>query len=117
MKSPLVAVVSRSTARRLFPEATGAVGKRIVMGSLNGGQTMEIVGVVGDVRTQTLAAFAEVEFYRPVTQRPRGFMRLLVRTRGDAAAFEPTARAILRRLDPALPLIRRLTPAPPIRPA
>jgi putative ABC transport system permease protein len=102
--SPLVAVVSRSTARRLFPEAT-AIGKRLVMGSLNGGQTMEIVGVVGDVRSQTLASFAEVEFYRPVAQRPRGFMRLLVRTHGDAAAFEPTARAILRRLDPALPLV------------
>jgi putative ABC transport system permease protein len=103
--APLVAAVSRSTARRLFPDAADALGKHIVMGSLNGGQTMEIVGVVGDVRSQTLASIAEVEFYRPVAQRPRPFMRLLVRTHGDAAAFEPTARAVLRRLDPGLPLI------------
>jgi putative ABC transport system permease protein len=103
--APLVAIVSRATARRLFPDDEVVVGRRIIMGSLGGGQVMEIVGVVGDVRSQTLASLPPVEFYRPAAQRPLPFMRLVVRTRGDAAAFEPTARAILRRIDPQLPLV------------
>jgi predicted permease len=102
--APLVAIVSASTARKLFPTDGNVLGRRIVMGSQGGGQVMEIVGVVGDVRSQTLSASPDVEFYRPVFQRPRPFMQLVVRTAGDAAAFETTARQIVRRHDPSLAL-------------
>jgi putative ABC transport system permease protein len=102
--APLVAVVSQSTARKLFPNDVDVLGRRIVMGSQDGGQVMQIVGVAGDVRSQTLASSPEVEFYRPVAQRPRTFMRLAVRTVGAAAAFEHTARQLVARRDPLLPL-------------
>jgi predicted permease len=102
--SPLVAIVSQSTARKLFPDLPSAIGRRIIMGSQGGGQIMEIVGVVSDVRSQTLASAPDVEFYRPVSQRPRTFMQLVVRTAGEPAAFEPTARQLMARIDPALPL-------------
>jgi putative ABC transport system permease protein len=102
--SSLVAIVSVSTARRLFNGETAVIGRRIIMGSQGGGQVMEIVGVSGDVRSVTLASTPEVEFYRPVSQRPRTFMQMVVRTTGDAAAFEPSARRIIGRLDPSLPL-------------
>ena len=55
---------------------------------------MELIGIVDDVRTQSLTATSEVEFYRPVMQRPRTFMQMVVRTAGDAAAFETTARRV-----------------------
>ena len=38
------------------------------------GQVMEVIGVVDDVRTQSLTATSEVEFYRPVLQRQRPAM-------------------------------------------
>jgi putative ABC transport system permease protein len=101
--APLVVIVSRDTARQLFP-GQDPMGRRVVMGSRDGGQEMEIVGVVGDVRSQTLARTAAVEFYRPVMQRNQPFMQLAVRTAGDPASFAGTARAITKRLDPELAL-------------
>ena len=101
---PLVAIVSAATARRLEADGGRAIGRRIIMGSQGGGQVMEIVGVVGDVRSVSLAQTPEVEFYRPVQQRGRPFMQMIVRTSGNAEAFEPTARRVLSSLDPTLPL-------------
>ena len=102
--SPRVAIVSESTARRLFGDRD-PIGRYIFMGPNGPGQRMEIVGVVGDIRSQTLRQVAEVEFYRPVAQRPRTFMQLVVRTAGDPGAFESTARRLVADLDPALPLV------------
>jgi predicted permease len=101
--APLVAIVSKATARKLGGDA-GLLGRRIIMGSQGGGQVMEVVGIVEDVRTQSLAATSEVEFYRPVQQRGRPFMQMMVKTTGDPAAFEATARRVLTALDPTLPL-------------
>jgi predicted permease len=100
---PLVAIVSRATARKLGGDRD-LLGRRIIMGSQGGGQVMEVIGVVDDVRTQSLAATSEVEFYRPVMQRQRQVMTMLVRTAGDPAAFESTARHVLAGLDGTLPL-------------
>jgi predicted permease len=101
--APLTVIVSQTTARKLFPDGR-ALGRRLIMGSSGGGESMEIVGIVGDVRSQTLASVSEVEFYRTVMQRPRTFMQMVVRTSGDAVAFESTARRLLKSIDPALPL-------------
>ena len=101
--APLVAIVTRSTSRKLGGER-GLIGRRIIMGAQSGGQIMEVVGEVADARTQSLAATPEVEFYRPVMQRQRPFMQMMVRTTGDPAAFEASARSVLVRLDPTLPM-------------
>jgi predicted permease len=103
LDAPLVAIVSHATALKIFP-GQEAVGRRVVMGSRDGGQVMEIVGVVGDVRSITLAGTPEVEFYRPITQRNLPFMQLAVRTAGDPATFAGTARQVLKQLDPELAL-------------
>ena len=100
---PLVAIVSRATDRQLGGDR-GLIGRRLIMGSLGGGQVMEVIGVVGDVRTQSLTATSDVEFYRPVLQRPRPAMQMVVRTSGDPSAFEASARRVLSSLDATLPL-------------
>jgi putative ABC transport system permease protein len=101
--APLVAIVSKATARKLGGDRD-LLGRRIIMGSQGGGQAMEVIGVVDDVRTQSLAATSEVEFYRPVMQRQRQVMTMLVKTAGDPAAFESTARQVLAAEDATLPL-------------
>ncbi len=101
--APLVAIVSKATARKLAGDRD-LLGRRIIMGSQGGGQVMEVIGIVDDVRTQSLAATSEVEFYRPVMQRPRQVMTMLVRTAGEPAAFESTARHALAGVDATLPL-------------
>ncbi|MGH9901810.1 MAG: FtsX-like permease family protein, partial [Pyrinomonadaceae bacterium] len=102
--APQVVVITRSTARKLFP-GEEALGRRILMGTNNGvGLEMEVVGVADDVRSQTLAQTPEVEFYRPVTQRQSTFVQLVVRTRTDPAAFAATARQVLKGIDSQMPL-------------
>ena len=96
-----VAIVSRSTARKLGGEEN-VLGRRIIMGA--SGEVMEVVGITEDTRTQALASIAEVEFYRPVMQRQRPSMQMMVKTAGDAAAFEATARQVLSTLDATLPM-------------
>jgi putative ABC transport system permease protein len=102
--APLVAIVSRATDRKLGGDR-GLIGRRVIMGSQGGGQVMEVIGVVDDVRTQSLTASSEVEFYRPVLQRQRPSMQMVVRTTTDATAFESTARSVLSSIDSTLPLI------------
>jgi len=99
--APRVAIVSRSTARKLGGEQA-ILARRIIMGA--SGEVMEVVGITADTRTQALASVAEVEFYRPVMQRQRPFMQMLVKTAGDPAAFETTARQVLSNLDATLPM-------------
>ena len=102
--APRVVIISQSTARKLFPNEN-PVGHRILMGAQNStGLAMEVVGVAGDVRSQTLEGVAEVEFYRPVMQRQTTFVQLAVRTESDPAAFASTARQVLLRLDAERPL-------------
>jgi predicted permease len=101
--APLVAIVSKATSRKLGGEE-GLLGRRIIMGSQGGGQVMEVVGIVDDVRSQSMTTTAEVEFYRPVMQRQRPFMQMMVKTAGDPAAFEATARQVLSNLDGTLPI-------------
>jgi putative ABC transport system permease protein len=96
-----VAIVSRSTARKLGGEEN-VLGRRLIMGA--SGEVMEVVGITEDTRTQALASIAEVEFYRPVMQRQRPSMQMMVKTAGDAAAFEATARQVLSTLDATLPM-------------
>jgi putative ABC transport system permease protein len=102
--SPQVVIISRGTARRLFPDGN-PLGRRILMGTNNGvGLDMEVVGVVDDVRSQTLAQVADVEFYRPVMQRQSASMQLVVRTQTEPGAFAVTVDKVLKRLDAELPL-------------
>lgn len=102
--APAVVIITRGTARKLFA-GEEALGRRILMGTNNGvGLPMEVVGVAEDVRSQTLAQTAEVEFYRPVMQRQSAFVQLAVRTESDPAAFAATARQVLKGLDAGVPL-------------
>jgi putative ABC transport system permease protein len=63
--TPQVVILSKATARKLFPNED-SLGRQIFLGADNGtGLPAEVVGVVGDVRSQQLAKANDVEFYRP----------------------------------------------------
>src|SRR5439155_15221569 len=61
---PPVVILSNSTAKKLFPNEN-PIGHQILFGTDNGnGLQAEMVGIVGDVRSQQLATANDVEFYR-----------------------------------------------------
>ena len=103
---PLVVLVSKSTAQRLFPNED-PLGKRIFFGTDNNtGLPAEVVGVVGDVRSLRLDRANDVEFYRPWPQRSGPFFWVTVRTAVKPEAAAGMVRSALNKLDPGLPIIQ-----------
>jgi hypothetical protein len=101
-------IISRSTARKLFPNED-PIGRRMLTGSQGGGILTEIVGIVGDVRSVSLAQANDIEFYRPAAQRPINFAQLVVRTDGEPLLALNLVRQAIRAIDAELPINRPAT--------
>ncbi len=106
LDKPLVVILSRSTANKLFGTAS-PLGRQILFGTDNGtGSPAEVVGIVGDVRSQRVAEVNEIEFYRPWAQRNFPFVVVTARTATKPEATAGIVRAALNRIDSALPIIQ-----------
>ena len=100
--APAVALISRSLARRLFPDGT-ALGRRLRI--LNPDATpgwREIVGVVEDVRYSGLEDPGENAIYTPFAQTPFMWAYVFVRSGTPAAALGPSIAEAVRRVHPTL---------------
>jgi predicted permease len=110
LDKPLVVLVSKSTAQKLFPGGEDPIGKRIFFGTDNNtGLPCEIVGIVGDVRSVRLDRENDVEFYRPWVQRSFPFLAITVKTSGKPEAAASLVRPALGKVDSALPIIQPAT--------
>ncbi|MGH9411982.1 MAG: ABC transporter permease [Vicinamibacterales bacterium] len=102
-QSAKVAIVSQSFARIL--SADGPVLGRRLEASRSGNDLTEIVGVVGNVRTQSIAKEARPAIYLPRAQDPVGLMCLVIRTApGQLQSVAAAARSAIHRVDPTLPV-------------
>lgn len=100
--TPPVAVVSRSWAEHYFPREE-VLGQQLVEGGCYDCPRTTIVGVVGDVKYQGLQGGGE-GVYVSLEQTGMRYMTLFVRTHGGPAPVIAPVVAVLRGLDPALPL-------------
>lgn len=66
--------------------------------------SMEIAGVIRSERVGPPGIPNDPVVYVPLSQVPARDIKLLLRTRGDAAAVMPSVRSAIRRLDPNLAL-------------
>jgi len=106
---PLVAVISQTTAQKVFP-GVNPVGQQLLLGGINGtGLPTEIIGVVGDVRSVQLGQKNEVELYRPFAQRPNAFLSVAIRGLARPEMLVGTVRAALDKVDRELPIIQPQT--------
>ena len=110
--APLVAIVSESVARTCWPNQS-AIGRRITMDDHSGGRWLTVVGVVGDVRQDSLESKPMPAIYVPIAQEAREFfltsMTYVVRPQAETEVVALTLRREVRALDPELP-IQRLAP-------
>ncbi|MEY2528265.1 MAG: hypothetical protein QOJ05_355, partial [Verrucomicrobiota bacterium] len=107
LDKPLVVLVSKATAQKLFPGGEDPIGKRIFFGTDNNtGLPCEIIGVVGDVRSTRLDRPNDIEFYRPWPQRSFPFLSATVKTSMKPEAATGLERSALSRVDPAIPIIQ-----------
>jgi putative ABC transport system permease protein len=93
-----VAIVSESIARRFFP------GENPIGRSIDFFGVREIVGVVGDVKTNELERDFSVQIYQPFAQVSAMRTQLVVRTSGKAEGLVAPVRAVMARLDRRIPL-------------
>lgn len=106
---PQVVIISRSTAKKLYGN-DDPLGRQILFGTDNNtGLAAEVVGVVGDVRSQQLSQQAEIEFYRPWPQRNGPFIALTVRSATKPEATAGIVRAALNKIDSAIPIVQPAT--------
>jgi predicted permease len=113
--APLVAVVSESLARELWP-GQEPIGKRLAMW-LEAMPWMQVVGVVADAKHQGVQAPASAMLYVPHAQAflsayyAPNAMSLFVRADGDPAALVAPVRATVHEMDPTMPIGRVQTMA------
>jgi putative ABC transport system permease protein len=95
-QSPMVAIVNRKLARRFWPRED-AVGKRIWIGRL--ATPAQVVGVIGDMKNQSLASESEAEIMLPFPQLPWPLLHVSLRASGDPHNLIAAARQRILALD------------------
>ncbi len=104
-----VVIVNQRFVQRFFP-GENPIGKRIQPGlslTEKDGPMREIIGVVGNVKHQSLQADFTPEMYIPTTQFPLTFFSLVVRSEtGRPDSLTNSIRGVVSRIDPDVPLVR-----------
>ena len=93
--APLVAVISESCARTMFP-GRDALGKHIQMGGRHDDKEWAtIVGIAGDIRQYGLDSPSKMEAYLPLAQNMDYGFNLAARTTIDPQRLEETVRQVI----------------------
>lgn len=105
LATPMVAVVSRSFARRYWP-GEDPIGHHFRFAL----DDRTIVGVAGDIRVRGLERESEPQVYLPYTQQPDGGLigyvpkALAIRTAGEPESLAGAVRFIIHQADPDQPV-------------
>ena len=94
-----VMLISQAGARKVFGNEN-PIGK--VLLTTSSSVPTEIIGVVGDVRSERVAQRNEMEFYRPWAQENFPFLTVTVFSTLPASEITQQTQRALNRIDPAL---------------
>jgi predicted permease len=100
-KAPLVAVVNREFARKVFGSVDKAIGGHF---KFWGGKRAEVVGVVEDGKYETLTEDQKPAMFFSFLQQRSSDTWIVVRSQRDPAEIATALRRSMHSLDPALPL-------------
>ncbi len=100
-KAPLVAVVNREFARKVFGSVDKAMGGHF---KFWGGKRAEVVGVVEDGKYETLTEDQKPAMFFSFLQQRSSDTWIVVRSKRDPAEIATALRRSMHSLDPALPL-------------
>ncbi len=95
-----VVLINEALARKYFP-SEDPIGKQVTIHSRPPSRNppVEIIGIVGDAKQETLAWDAEPTFYWPHSELAFPGMTLVIRTAGDPLNVAAAARGVIRSLD------------------
>ncbi len=101
-----VMLISQAGANKVFGNEN-PIGKTLLVTS--SGTPTEIIGVVGDVRSQRVAEPVGMEFYRPWAQENFPFLTVTVRSKFAPEAVTRLAQSALTNVDPGLAIAQPQT--------
>ncbi len=102
--SPLVAVVNREFARKIFGSEAAAIGGHF---KISNGKRAEVVGIAEDGKyTANIAEAPQPAVFFPIQQLPSNDTWLVLRTNSNVAPEQlaTAIRGAVRNLDPGLPV-------------
>ena len=102
---PGVVIIDQKLASKYFP-AENPVGRKIEFTHVPGTPSVEIVGVVGDIKEGEMDKDSWPTLYVPFDQNPSGFFSLVVRVARNAPSLLPALAATIHRIDPAIATFR-----------
>jgi putative ABC transport system permease protein len=95
-----VVLIDERTAQRFWP-GQDPIGKRV---GFNQTAWREVVGVVGAVRNRGLDVASREQLYIPYLQSAQPNTYYVVHASGEVSALTPAIRAVVRGVDPRLPV-------------
>lgn len=105
-RSPGVVIINEAFAREFFPNET-ALGRSIRLSAnldKDSPKEYEVVGVIGNVRSESLEKEPEPQLYTPYRQTPWSWGQLVIRTDRNAVELWNAVRRQVADLDPELQL-------------
>ncbi|MGA9242612.1 MAG: ABC transporter permease [Silvibacterium sp.] len=100
-KAPLVAIINREFARKVFGSVDKAIGGHF---KFWGGQRAEVVGVVEDGKYETLTEDQKPAMFFSFLQHVSSNTWMIVRSQRDPQEIAAALQRSMRGLDPAMPL-------------
>jgi len=101
-KAPVVAIVNREFARRVFGSADKAVGGHFKF--WGGSHRAEVIGVVEDGKYQTLTEDPKPAMFFSFLQQPNSSTCLVVRSQRDPQEIAAALQRSMHSLDAAMPI-------------
>lgn len=106
--APPVAMINEAAARQYWPNQD-AMGKRMKLDDGSAPVWRQVIGIVGDVRQDSLVMAGRPEVYAPLLQAPVPYLVLTVRTQVEPAAIAAAVRRAVMAVDKDQPLFRMQT--------
>ena len=101
-EAPAVAIINQTMARRYFA-GEDPIGKRVLL--VREKSSVEIAGVVGDVKRFEVDDVIEPEIYWPYMQMPRWATYFAIRTDSDSGTMVSAVRSRMAGLDKDVPVL------------
>ncbi len=100
---PWRTIVSARVAALFWP-GQNAIGRTIILWKGQSERLGEVVGVVGDMREESLEADPTLAVYFPSGGAVNGQLQIVMHTRRDSEQTVPVLRAAIKSVDPNLPV-------------
>jgi len=104
LREPRQKILINDALTRTYFGSEDPIGQRLDVAMFEKPTPAEIIGVVGNVRYDSLVDESPPAVYFPHSDLAYSFMTLVVRTDGDPAAIAPAIQREIRTLDPNQPI-------------